>query len=135
MKGRALTFIRPAVALLATALVAAGLGAAPASAGKSGDDVPERLLVTAREFSLTLSKPKIGAGDSIVQLYDFGEDPHNLELQRVGGGRVFDIGEVEPGETGELRLRLKRSSTYRLWCSLANHAALGMDVTLRTKRR
>lgn len=123
--------------LLAPLVVAlAVVSASPASAGQKADEkLPSRLLVTAREYHLTLSKAKIGGGGAIVQLYDYGEDPHNLLLQRVGGGRVFDVGEVESGETGELRLRLKRRSTYRLWCSLADHAALGMEATLRTKRR
>ncbi len=40
-----------------------------------------------------------------------------------------------PGEVGELRLRLKRRSSYVLWCSFSDHAARGMVATLRTKRR
>lgn len=110
------------------------LGSAPASAGQ-GDDPPSRLLVTAREYHLTLSQPRIAPGDAIVQLYDYGEDPHDLKLQRIGGSRVFSMGEVLPGDVGELRLRLKRGSSYRLWCSLADHAARGMESTLRTKRK
>ena len=130
MSRRALLLLAP----LVVALVA--ISGSPASAGRKADErLPSRLLVTAREYHLTLSKAKLGGGAAIVQLYDYGEDPHNLLLQRVGGGRVFDVGEVESGETGELRLRLKRRSTYRLWCSLADHAALGMEATLRTRRR
>lgn len=120
--------------MAATGAVAAACFAAPASAGRV-EDPPERLLVTAREYHLTLSQAKLGAGDSIVQLYDYGEDPHDLVLQRDGGSRVFSVGEVQPGEVGEIRLRLKRRSTYRLWCTLADHAARGMTATLRTKRR
>lgn len=116
------------------ALLATGFAAAPASAGRD-DDVPSRLLVTAREYSLTLSQAKLGGGDAIVQLYDYGEDPHDLVLQRVGGEHRFSLGVVLPGEVGELRLRLKRRSTYTLWCSFADHAARGMTATLRTKRR
>ena len=125
---------RTLAALLASGAVMAALGAAPASAGR-GNDPPERLLVTAREYRLTLSQTKLGAGDSIVQLYDYGEDPHDLALQREGGRRIFSVGVVQPGEVGELRLRLKRRSTYRLWCTLSDHAARGMAATLRTKRR
>lgn len=121
-------------AIGATALLVAGLVVAPASAGR-GADPPSRLLVTAREYNLTLSQAKLGGGDAIVQLYDYGEDPHDLMLQRVGGERRFSLGVVLPGEVGELRLRLKRRSTYTLWCSFADHAARGMTATLRTKRR
>lgn len=126
--------MRRTAAIVAAAALAITLGAGPASAGR-GDDVPSRLLVTAREFSLTLSQPKLAGGDAIVQMYDYGEDPHDLVLQRVGGERRFALGVVLPGEVGELRLRLKRRSTYTLWCTFADHAARGMTATLRTKRR
>jgi hypothetical protein len=119
-----------ALAALAAAFV---LSQGGATAG-TGDDVPSRLLVTSREYSLTLSRPKVDAGQAIVQLYDFGEDPHDLQLQRVGSNRVFSMGVVAPGDTGELRLKLRKRSRYRLWCSLANHAALGMTAKLRTSR-
>lgn len=123
-----------AAAAVAAIALAAMLAATPASAGR-GDRLPERLLVTAREYNLTLSREKIGGGEAIVQLYDYGEDPHDLRLQRNGGNRIFELGTVLPGEVGELRLRLKRRSSYRLWCSFSDHAALGMVATLRTKRR
>ncbi|MCB0865852.1 MAG: hypothetical protein KDB58_09070 [Solirubrobacterales bacterium] len=123
------------IAALLVALAALSSAAVPASAGKKGDELPDRMLITAREYHLTLSKKKLQAGEAIIQLYDYGEDPHDLVLQRVGGTRAFNVGEVQPGETGELRLRLKRRSTYRLWCSLADHAARGMVATLRTSRR
>ncbi|MGZ8672593.1 MAG: hypothetical protein ACXWZJ_11840 [Solirubrobacterales bacterium] len=117
-----------------TALIAALLGSAVASA-KPVADPPSRLLVTAREFSLTLSRPKLAPGEAIVQLYDFGEDPHDLAIQRVGGLAVFRIPETLPGETGSVRLRLRKASRYRLWCSLPGHADQGMFTTLRTTRK
>ncbi len=125
---------RSAAAAALVIALAAVPAATPAGAGRGGKS-PERLLVTAREYSLTLSRAKIHGGKAIVQLYDYGEDPHDLRLQRVGGSHVFELGTVLPGEVGELRLRLKRRSRYRLWCSFADHAALGMVATLRTKRR
>lgn len=118
--------------------IAAGFAALalPASAPAAPiPDQPSRVLVTAREYSLTLSRPKLPAGRSIVQLYNFGEDPHDLDLQRDGTDRVYDVGEVAPGETGTLELKLRRGSTYRLWCSIDPHASLGMVTTLRTKAK
>ena len=105
------------------------------SSAKPVADPPSRLLVTAREFSLTLSRQKVEPGPAIVQLYDFGEDPHDLNLQREGGLRVFQIPEILSGETGTLSLRLRKSSRYQLWCSLPGHAAKGMTASLRTGRK
>lgn len=119
-------------AALAAVIAAAGVAGA---AAQPAADPPSRLLVTAREFSLTLSRQKIDPGDAIVQLYDFGEDPHDLTLQRVGGPTTFTIPEIAPGETGTLGLRLRKASRYRLWCSLPGHAELGMVASLRTARK
>lgn len=116
-----------AALLAAVALVPA---AAPAS-----DPPPSRLLVTAREFSLSLSRPKVAPGAAIVQLYNYGEDPHDLNLRRIGSDRVQGIGDVEPGETGTLELRLRKASRYRLWCAIPTHVGLGMVATLRTKAK
>lgn len=116
-----------AALLVAAALVPAG---APAA-----DPPPSRLLVTAREYSLTLSRPKVAPGAAIVQLYNYGEDPHDLALRRIGSDRVQEIGDVEPGETGTLELRLRKASRYRLWCAIPTHAGLGMVATLRTRAK
>jgi hypothetical protein len=120
---------------LAAGLLALAAPAPLAAATPRDDPAPARLLVTGREYSLTLSRPKLRAGAAIVQLHNFGEDPHDLNLQRVGSRRVFEVGEVEPGETGTLEMRVRRRSTYRLWCSIDPHAALGMEATLRTKAK
>jgi hypothetical protein len=121
-------------AAVAAALALAG-SAEAAAKPKPVEDPPARLLVTAREWSLALSKQKIEPGPAIVQLYDFGEDPHDLAIQRVGGAKIFKIPEILPGDTGTLSLRLRKASRYRLWCSLPEHAERGMTASLRTARK
>jgi hypothetical protein len=116
------------------AALLAGAAVLPAGAPAS-DPPPSRLLVTAREYSLTLSRPKIAPGQAIVQLYNYGEDPHDLNLRRIGSERVDEVGEVESGQTGTLQLKLRKGSRYRLWCSIPTHAGLGMVATLRTRAR
>jgi hypothetical protein len=49
---------------------------------------PARVQIVAREYSFALSRPALNAGRAIVELVNFGEDPHDLRLQRVGGTRV-----------------------------------------------
>jgi hypothetical protein len=126
----------PPVATLAALVALVVVWLLPAAAiAKPNDPVPSRLLVTAREYSFTLSRPKLDAGLSIIQLHNFGEDTHDLELRRVGARRVSDLGEVLPGETGSLELKLRRKSRYRLWCSIPGHAELGMKASLRTSAK
>ena len=124
--------MRRRLATGAAVLAAAVLAPAPAPAS---DPTPSRLLVTAREYSLTLSRPKVAPGAAIVQLYNYGEDPHDLALRRIGSERVQEVGDVEPGGTGTLELRLRKDSRYRLWCTIPTHAGLGMVATLRTKAK
>ena len=65
--------------------------ASEAAPPKPDPDPPERLLVTAREYGLSLSKTKLRAGDAIVELYDYGEDPHDLRIQRAGGATIHSV--------------------------------------------
>jgi hypothetical protein len=111
------------------ALVAALLVLAlPASAAAP----PARVQVVAKEFSLALSRPWVKAGPAIVELANFGQDPHDLRLQRLGGAKVYGTPVVQPGAVYDLSLRLL-PGRYRLWCSLGDHRARGMVTTLVVK--
>ncbi len=113
-----------AAAALAAVLVAAwgsALGAAAVN--------PSRVQVVAKEFFFILSRHSLAAGPAIVELVDFGQDPHDLRLQRVGGGRVYGTPIIQPGAVYDLNVDLQ-PGTYELWCSIANHRALGMAAKL-----
>lgn len=110
------------------AAVLAGLVSAPATAAP-----PARLQVVAREFSFALSRPKLKAGSAIVELVNLGQDAHDLRLRRVGGTRTYAIPVVQAGRHAALRARL-RPGRYRLWCSVADHRALGMRAVLVVHR-
>jgi uncharacterized cupredoxin-like copper-binding protein len=66
---------------------------------------------------------------AVIELANFGEDPHDLRLQRAGSRHVAGTPEVAPGERAELSLKLLRGR-YSVWCSVANHRKLGMRATL-----
>lgn len=122
--------------LLRTAACAAAICGALAAAAPAAQ-APSRLLVSAREWSLTLSRPSVKAGPAIVQLANRGEDAHDLRLRRLDRrgrmtGRSLTIAEVRPGELGELEGRLARGR-WRLYCTLPGHAKLGMKATLRAR--
>jgi hypothetical protein len=111
-------------ALAAAFLVLAAATPAPAAA-----PAPARLFVKAKEWSLILSRQSLKAGDARLQLFNGGEDAHDLRLQRAGGTRTLAIAETAPGELTELRAML-RAGRWRLWCSLPGHAKAGMRATL-----
>ena len=113
-------------ALLALAVLAPAAHAAPA-----------RMLVTADEWMLISSRQAIKAGKLEIQLYNRGEDAHDIAARRVNRlgtrvGRTWHIRETRPGELEEATWRL-RSGKYRLWCTLRAHEAAGMRASLRVR--
>ena len=116
-----------------TRLLALAAAAATLAAGSAAATTPGRLGVRATEFHLTLSRASVKTGRLLVQLQNSGEDVHDLRLRRIGGTRTYSFPETSPGGRVTLSLRLL-PGRYRLWCSVANHAQLGMRAALRVRR-
>jgi hypothetical protein len=96
--------------------------------------VPRFASVAAREFSLTLSRPVVGAGSVTIELRNVGEDPHNLVLSPDDGSHdpLASWDETQPG--GVLRRSVSLpAGRYLLFCSLEGHEALGMSARLRVE--
>lgn len=119
--------------MIRVALVAAAALALAGSAGGAGKALTF-VGVSADEYTLLLSRDKVREGETLIELANFGEDPHDLNLQRAGATKVFDLGNVLPDQRGELQVRLK-PGRYVLWCSYADHRALGMEALLAVKRK
>jgi plastocyanin len=119
--------MRPGWAGLAAVSAACAAAAVPAAA--SGPVYPARVQVAADEFTLTPSRSRIKAGPAIVQLSNFGEDPHDLRLRRTGGTRTYAIATTAPGDDTNLEVKLL-PGRYTLWCSIADHRRRGMQTTL-----
>jgi hypothetical protein len=118
--------VRRVLALAAAATVlATGSASATTALGRLG--------VRATEFHLTLSRASVKTGRVLVQLQNAGEDVHDLRLRRIGGTRTYMFPVTSPGRNGTRSLRLL-PGRYRLWCSVANHAQLGMRAVLRVRR-
>ena len=95
--------------------------------------LPSFVSVAAREFSLTLSRPLVGAGNVRIELRNVGEDPHNLVVSPEGSHSPLDsFSTLDPG-LYERRTVALEPGRYQLWCSLEGHETLGMSVTLRVQ--
>jgi plastocyanin len=94
---------------------------------------PARMQVSATEYNFGLSRHTIRAGRALIELANFGEDPHDLRLRRVGGRKIWGTRVVPSEETATLSAKLP-PGRYQLWCSLADHRALGMEATLVVKK-
>jgi plastocyanin len=109
--------------LLASLLASTGVLAAP----------PSHVQVVANDFSFSLSRLHVRAGTAVIELANFGQDPHDLRLQRAGARHISGLGVVAPGARARLTVKLA-PGRYSLWCSIANHRALGMRATLVVAR-
>lgn len=115
-----------AAALAALALLLSAAAPAPAKT------FPTRVQVTAKEFYYTLSGltgRSVKAGPAIIEFVNYGEDPHDMRVERVGGTRVYGTPVLQPGSYYDLSVKLLPGK-YELWCSIANHRQLGMEATL-----
>ncbi len=113
--------------LLLAGLVFAGAMPAQAAAPLS------RVQVVALEFHYRLSRVRVPPGPVRIELANFGEDDHDLQLQRVGSAKVHKLPMALPGQRQIINLRLK-PGVHRLSCSIGDHAARGMRAKLRVRR-
>jgi plastocyanin len=104
--------------------------AAPAPVADPGPTALAHVQTTAREWSLTLSRPAIAAGAVSLQLVNAGEDAHDLHVRPASGGAdVLSATSTEPGDNTTISGALP-AGTYTLYCSLPGHEAAGMHATL-----
>ncbi|HEY5333831.1 MAG TPA: hypothetical protein VIJ21_09815 [Solirubrobacterales bacterium] len=99
---------------------------------------PNAVGVVARDankhFTFQPSRTSVKSGQLTVQLINEGEDPHTMDMQRIGPGDTPEGEVVEIPETAS-----KHQSTdtvevqpghYRMWCTLFHHAEEGMETEI-----
>jgi uncharacterized cupredoxin-like copper-binding protein len=65
-----------------------------------------------------------------VELQNFGEDAHNLRIERTDGPEpVLDVALAESGERQKASGSLSAGS-YKVFCTLPGHDAQGMHAKL-----
>jgi plastocyanin len=93
--------------------------------------LPARTGVDEGEYYLYPTRAVVAAGVVELDPVNLGMDEHNLTIED-SHGRALGLVTVQPGQTQTIHARLARGS-YRLFCSLYNHAALGMSSTLTVR--
>lgn len=127
---------RGAVAVLLAA-VAAGGGAAAVVPATAATPAPARLLVTATEYRLALSRATLKDGPAIIELQNSGQDGHDLVVRRLTStGREFGprraFPETQPDALSTRSVTLA-PGPYVLYCTLPGHRKLGMIARLRVR--
>jgi plastocyanin len=100
---------------------------------------PAHLLVYAQEWSLWPSRSSVPAGSVIVQLWNRGQDAHDLRIRRLGArgqmiGPVLGTVRITPsGQLSHATWHLK-AGRYELYCSMPGHLQMGMHARLTVTR-
>ena len=89
-----------------------------------------RVQVLAREFDFTLSRTAVAAGLVAVELNNRGEDPHDLRVERADDPSTSFSFPVTLSESVTTRKFELTPGTWKLYCTLEGHEALGMSATL-----
>jgi hypothetical protein len=117
-----------ALALLAALAAAATLLGSAAAARP-----PQRMQVTEDEWSLVLSRLRLRPGVALVEVFNIGQDAHDLVLRRnAKGAAAVRVPKLDHFERRTVRVRLV-AGAYTLWCSLPRHRERGMVATLRVR--
>jgi hypothetical protein len=124
---RLTTFAVLAATVLGAGTVAAGAAKPPRAARTASG---AQLQVTQVEYRLRLSSTTVHAGTFDLTEIDAGREFHDLRLRRGGSGATLDGRLLAPGHRWSTTVRLS-PGVYTLWCSLPEHARLGMHTTLR----
>ncbi len=122
----------------AAAAVTAGAGASAARLPSEGGSAkaPARLLVYAQEWSLWPSRPSVKAGTVVVQLWNRGQDAHDLRIRRFSRGamvgRTQGDAVTQSGKLSQATWRLS-PGTYELYCSMPDHLKRGMHTRITVR--
>lgn len=98
--------------------------------------LPASLAVDEREWSVSPSQTVVAAGNVQFEVYDRGEDAHNLVVQNAAGV-VEGTASLLPGGSARIVANLE-PGTYLLYCSMfygtpQSHYARGMHTLLTVR--
>ena len=116
------------IALVSLTLVGVGAGT-----GAAATAYPTRVQVSVGEYWLTLSRLRVPAGRVKVEIVNYGEDPHDLKLKRIGGTHTYSISETPSGGRQVRTWRLS-PGRFHVWCAASDHRAKGMHAILSRPR-
>ena len=107
-----------------------------AAALPHGTQVDERATGQASPFyALDANEPTLAAGTIHFNIYNFDQDPHTFAVADANGQQLSSTVPVPAGQPDTpvtLTVNLP-PGTYVLFCTLPQHAALGMKTTIVVK--
>jgi plastocyanin len=121
---RARLLITAVLCSAAAGLASAGEAATPSTAVGIGE----------REFSIAVYRRTVPPGEVRFNIRNFGEDAHNLVVLGRTGRPLAQSAEIRAGRRATLAVNLRRTGTYRLICTAADHTSRGMTAKLVVRK-
>lgn len=121
--------MRRLLVILALAATAGASATAVASTGGTASVVG----VSAREYRFAIYRPVVPRGLVRLNVHDFGDDAHDVQVVGPHGFRSSVSADVESGANLSFTVRLRRPGVYTLLCRKPGHLASGMRAQLRVR--
>ena len=110
-------------------------GATPTTGGSGAAGSPARtvgadgtLTATEAEFSISIGGDTVAAGPYLITVDNQGNATHDLVVEQ-NGATIAGTPSIAPGQSASLSVTLK-PGTYAFYCSIGNHRAMGMELTV-----
>jgi uncharacterized cupredoxin-like copper-binding protein len=88
----------------------------------------ESVSVTLSDFTISLDEDNFPAGAYELDIVNEGGSTHNVTVERDGTVTTATDG-IDPGGSTTLAVTLE-TGEYVIYCSIANHRAMGMEITI-----
>jgi plastocyanin len=105
-----------------------GSSAANGSAS-NGSAEAEAITATEADFSISLDEDTLKAGTYAITVVNKGNATHDLAVEEDGTTKAASD-KIGPGESTTLTVDLD-AGEYVFFCSIGNHRAMGMELTVQ----
>ena len=119
---------RAGIVAAAAAVALALAGAAVAALAGHRSAHATKVAVTESEYRIVVSPASLSAGTYAFVVHNKGKLTHALEISGPGLATVR-VPKIAPGKTRTVTVKLG-GGTFKLWCPIPGHAALGMTRSL-----
>jgi plastocyanin len=102
---------------------------APGSTSAPGPAAPQTVTATEADFSISIDQDALTAGDYEITVVNNGRASHDLVVEQDGSD-IAATEMISPGGSATLTVSLA-AGEYVFYCSVGNHRAMGMELTVQ----
>jgi len=103
--------------------------ATESSPAAGGESQTQALTATEENFSISLDKDTLTAGTYEITVVNNGSATHDLAVEEDGTTEATSDS-IAPGESTTMTVDLD-AGEYVFYCSIGNHRAMGMEITVQ----